>query len=104
LGCVEPFGLRLNLGFSILETPKERERRPFILCILCRTFRQNWIVNVYREFITANRNLFQTLGAEESRTHLSDNRRRAIWLKEINDAILSEQAYLRVRVKNKRYD
>jgi hypothetical protein len=33
----------------------------------------------------------------------NENRRR-IWLKEINDAIMHEQMYLRVRVKDRQYD
>jgi len=35
---------------------------------------------------------------------MNNEERRAIWLKEINDAILLEQMYLRVRVKDKQYD
>ncbi len=29
---------------------------------------------------------------------------RKIWLKEINDAIIHEQMYLRVKIKDKQYD
>jgi len=35
---------------------------------------------------------------------LDKEERRAIWLKEINDAITYEQLYLRVKVKDKQYD
>jgi len=35
---------------------------------------------------------------------LNKEERQAIWVKEINDAILYEQLYLRVKVKDKQYD
>jgi len=35
---------------------------------------------------------------------MNSEERRAIWLKEIKDAIRLEKAYLRLRVQDKQYD
>lgn len=37
-------------------------------------------------------------------TKLSKGNRREMWLKEINDAIQFEKAYVRVKVKDKEFD
>jgi len=41
---------------------------------------------------------------EENEAELDNSRRREMWLKEIKDAIRYEQAYLRVRIKDKQFD
>ncbi len=41
---------------------------------------------------------------EGAPTKLSKDNRREMWLKEINDAIQFEKAYLRVKVKDKEFD
>jgi len=50
------------------------------------------------------RNFPRSLGAKGGQAHLNNEERWAIWLKEINDAIRFEHAYLRVKVKDKQYD
>jgi hypothetical protein len=36
--------------------------------------------------------------------YMDNKNRRKIWLKEINDVILHEQMYLRVKVKDRQFD
>jgi hypothetical protein len=41
---------------------------------------------------------------KERQTSLDKETRRELWLKEIKDAMLYDQLYLRVKVKDKQYD
>jgi len=61
------------------------------------------ILNLYCEFIIVNTEILKMREPSEM-MYLGNEDRRAILLKRINDAIKSEQAYLRIKWKRKQYD
>jgi len=71
----------------------------------CEIFQrtETLILNVDCRFIIVNKEFLQMRETSEM-TYLGGADRRAILLKQINDAIRYEQAYLRIKWKGKQYD
>jgi hypothetical protein len=58
---------------------------------------------VYYEFIIVNKEILQMREPSEM-THLGGANRKAVLLKQINELIKYEQAYVRIRWKGNQYD
>jgi hypothetical protein len=61
-------------------------------------------LNVDFGFITANKDFFKKPRRKGAQKQLNKENRRELWLKEIKDAMIYEQLYLKVKVKDKQYD